>query len=412
MVKGKDAVLGTIEGAIETIRGGGMVIVVDDDNRENEGDIVAAGDCITPEQVNFMASHARGLICAPISHEISERLSFRLMTDRGEDRHGTAFLVSVDVKEGTTTGISAHERADTIKRLASTEAKNDDFFKPGHVFPLAARQGGVLTRAGHTEAAVDLARLAGRAPVGAICEIMNEDGTMARLPDLVEFAEKHKLEIISVADLIAWRRHKEKLVDKIVEVKMPTVWGDFTAHSYKSILEDDTCHVHIALVKGAETFASAPPLVRVHSECMTGDVFGSLRCDCGAQLHEAMRMINDEGAGVLLYMRQEGRGIGIAEKLRAYKLQEDGLDTVEANAALGFAPDLREYGIGAQILLDLGVKKLRLMTNNPTKIIGLQGYGLEITERVPIVIDPNKYNKFYMDTKESKMGHIFNTDKK
>jgi 3,4-dihydroxy 2-butanone 4-phosphate synthase/GTP cyclohydrolase II len=382
-----------------------MIIVVDDDNRENEGDLVAAADSITPEQINFMVKYARGLVCAPISHEIAERLGFSLMSKTGEDRQGTAFLVSVDVKEGTTTGISAAERALTIKHLASSDAKYDDFFKPGHVFPLAAKQGGVLKRAGHTEAAVDLARLAGRTPAGAICEIMNDDGTMARLPALREFAKKHSMELISVADLIAWRCRREKLVKKIVTVKMPTVWGEFEAHSYRSILENREDNVHIALTKGVIS-EDKPVLVRVHSECLTGDVFGSLRCDCGCQLHKAMGMINDEGAGVLLYMRQEGRGIGISEKLKAYKLQEEGLDTIEANIALGWDPDLRDYGIGAQILYDLGVRHLRLLTNNPKKLIGLQGYGLEIVERVPLIIEANLHNHFYLSTKEHKMGHM------
>jgi len=396
----------SIESAIEAIRAGKMVIVTDDDNRENEGDLIASADLITPEQVNFMIKYARGLVCAPISHEIAERLGFSLMSKTGEDKQGTAFLVSVDVKKGTTTGISAAERALTIKHLASSDAKYDDFFKPGHVFPLAARPGGVLIRAGHTEAAVDLARLAGRAPAGAICEIMNDDGTMARLPSLYKFAKEHSLEIISVADLITWRRRREKLIEKIVTVKIPTVWGEFEAHSYRSLLDDKADNVHIALTKG-DISGDKPVLARVHSECLTGDVFGSLRCDCGNQLHEAMNMISNEGVGVLLYMRQEGRGIGISEKLKAYKLQEEGLDTVEANIALGWEPDLRDYGIGAQILFDLGVRRLRLLTNNPKKLIGLQGYGLEIVERVPLIIEPNRYNRFYLDTKELKMGHMF-----
>jgi len=395
----------TIESAIEAIRAGKMVIVVDDDNRENEGDIVAAADSITPEQINFMVKNARGLVCSPISHEIAERLGFSLMSKTGEDRQGTAFLVSVDVKEGTTTGISAAERALTVKHLASGNAKYDDFFKPGHVFPLSAKPGGVLKRAGHTEAAVDLAKLAGKTPAAAICEIMNDDGTMSRLPSLRKFAKEHSMEIISVADLIAWRSRREKMVEKVVTVKMPTVWGEFEAHSYRSLLDEMDGNVHIALTKG-DISKDAAVLVRVHSECLTGDVFGSLRCDCGNQLHEALRLINDEGAGVLLYMRHEGRGIGLSEKLKAYKLQEEGMDTVEANIALGWEPDLRNYGIGAQILFDLGVRRLRLLTNNPKKLIGLQGYGLEITDRIPLVIEANRYNSFYLDTKERKMGHI------
>jgi 3,4-dihydroxy 2-butanone 4-phosphate synthase/GTP cyclohydrolase II len=399
------SVFSPIESAIEAIRAGRMVIVTDDDNRENEGDVIAAADSITPEQINFMAKYARGLICAPISHEITERLGLSLMSKTGEDRHGTAFLISVDIKEGTTTGISAAERALTIKHLASNDAKYDDFFKPGHVFPLAAKNGGVLKRAGHTEAAVDLARLAGRAPAGVLCEIMNDDGTMARLPSLRKFAEEHSMELISVADLIDWRRRREKLIEKIVSVKMPTVWGEFEAHSYRSMYDDKEDNVHIALTKG-NISGEVPILVRVHSECLTGDVFGSLRCDCGNQLHEAMNMISKEGVGVLLYMQQEGRGIGISEKLKAYKLQDEGLDTVEANIALGWEPDLRDYGIGAQILFDLGVRRLRLLTNNPKKLIGLQGYGLEIAERIPLIVEPNCYNQFYLKTKELKMGHM------
>ena len=398
-------VFSSIERAVEAVRAGKMVIVVDDDNRENEGDLVAAADSITPEQVNFMVKNARGLVCAPISHEIAERLGFSLMSKAGEDRQGTAFLVSVDVKEGTTTGISAAERALTIRHLTSSSAKYDDFFKPGHVFPLAAKPGGVLKRAGHTEAAVDLARLAGRTPAGVICEIMNDDGTMARLQSLRKFAEEHSIPLVSVADLIAWRSHREKLVEKIVSVKMPTSWGEFEAHSYKNLLNEGEDNVHIALTKGIVS-GETPVLVRVHSECLTGDVFGSLRCDCGNQLHEALRMIENEGAGVLLYMRHEGRGIGLSEKLKAYKLQEEGLDTVEANIALGWEPDLRDYGIGAQILFDLGLRRLRLLTNNPKKLVGLQGYGLEITERIPLIIERNRHNCFYLDTKERKMGHL------
>jgi 3,4-dihydroxy 2-butanone 4-phosphate synthase/GTP cyclohydrolase II len=395
----------SIDRAIEAIRDGRMVIVVDDDNRENEGDLVAAADSISPEQINFMVKNARGLVCAPISHEISARLGFSLMSKTGEDRQGTAFLVSIDVKDGTTTGISAAERALTIRHLASNDAKYEDFFKPGHVFPLAARPGGVLKRAGHTEAAVDLARLAGRAPAAAICEIMNDDGTMARLPSLLKFAAEHSMELISVADLIAWRSRREKLVEKIVTVKLPTVWGEFEAHSYKSVIDDREDNIHIALTKGTIS-GEIPVLVRVHSECLTGDVFGSLRCDCGNQLHEALNLISAEGVGVLLYMHHEGRGIGISEKLKAYKLQEEGLDTVEANIALGWEPDLRDYGIGAQILFDLGVRRLRLLTNNPQKIIGLQGYGLEIAERIPLIVEPNRFNRFYLYTKEQKMGHM------
>jgi 3,4-dihydroxy 2-butanone 4-phosphate synthase/GTP cyclohydrolase II len=397
--------LSTIEKAIEAISAGKMIIVVDDDNRENEGDLVAAADSVTAEQINFMVKNARGLVCAPISHEITSRLGFSPMSRTGEDRHGTAFLVSVDVKDGTTTGISAEERALTIRHLASGDAKYDDFYKPGHVFPLAARPGGVLKRAGHTEAAVDLARLAGRAEAGVLCEIMNDDGTMARLPYLIEFAALHSMELISVSDLIAWRSRREKLIERIVTTKLPTVWGEFDAHSYKSVIDDREDNVHIALTKG-KISGQAPVLVRVHSECLTGDVFGSVRCDCGNQLHEALNLISASGVGVLLYMRHEGRGIGLAEKLKAYKLQDEGMDTVEANVALGWEPDLRDYGIGAQILFDLGVRSLRLLTNNPKKLVGLQGYGLEIVDRIPLIVEPNSYNRFYLYTKEHKMGHM------
>ncbi|MCL2009559.1 MAG: bifunctional 3,4-dihydroxy-2-butanone-4-phosphate synthase/GTP cyclohydrolase II [Synergistaceae bacterium] len=381
-----------------------MVVVVDDESRENEGDLVMAAAHATAEAVNFMARHARGLICAPITEEAAKRLDLSPMTSKGTDRHGTAFLVSVDAIKGITTGISAEERAATARLLASADAKADDFYRPGHMFPLAARSGGVLKRAGHTEAAVDLARLAGLPPAGVICEIMKEDGSMARLPDLVTFAARHEFRLITVKDLIAWRGIREKLVEMIVDVNLPTDFGHFRAYAYRSKLDDDG-RTHIALVKG-DLASAGDVLVRVHSECLTGDVFGSMRCDCGSQLHAAMSMIESEGAGVLLYMRQEGRGIGIADKLRAYKLQEEGMDTVDANLALGYAPDLRDYGTGAQILSDLGLKKIRLLTNNPQKIIGLEGHGIEITGRVPLVIEPNEFNKGYMDTKESRMGHL------
>lgn len=399
----------TIEDAIEEIRIGRMILVVDDESRENEGDLLMAAVHATPESVNFMARHARGLICAPISSEIASRLKLDPMTSqRGGDKHGTAFLVSVDAKAGITTGISAAERATTARLLASSDSRSEDFYRPGHLFPLEAKPGGVLERAGHTEAAVDLARLAGLPSAGLICEVMNEDGTMARLGDLIPFAKKHGLKLITVKDIIAWRSAREKLVEKVVEVNLPTAYGLFKAHGYRSQFEDDDCHTHIALVKGDLSSVEAP-LVRVHSECMTGDVFGSLRCDCGPQLHAAMKMIDDEGAGVLLYMRQEGRGIGIVNKLRAYKLQDEGMDTVEANIALGFPADLRDYGTGAQILMDLGLRKMRLLTNNPKKIIGLEGYSLQIVERVPLLIEPNEYNRGYMCTKENRMGHLLHS---
>jgi 3,4-dihydroxy 2-butanone 4-phosphate synthase/GTP cyclohydrolase II len=397
----------TIENAIEDVRQGRMVLIIDDESRENEGDLMAAASLVTAERINFMARYARGLVCAPIDGETAKRLQLDPMTVKGSDKHGTAFLVSVDAKEGITTGISAEERAITARLLADSSARPQDFYKPGHLFPLEARQGGVLKRAGHTEAAVDLARLAGLPPAGVICEVMNDDGTMARLPDLAPFAVRHALRLITVKDLIAWRSAREKLVEKVVEVELPTEFGPFRAHAYRSIIEEDDCHTHIALVKG--NISEADPkgvLVRVHSECLTGDVFGSLRCDCGPQLRAALAMIEKEGAGVLLYMRQEGRGIGILNKLKAYKLQEEGLDTVDANLALGYAPDLRDYGTGAQILMDLGLKKIRLLTNNPQKVVGLEGYGIHIADRLPLVIEPNEFNKEYLIAKESKMGHL------
>ena len=395
----------SIEDAIEDIRRGRMIVVVDDESRENEGDLLMAAVHATTEAINFMASHARGLICVPITEEDAKRLSLDPMTQKGSDNHGTAFLVSVDAKKGITTGISAEERAITARLLASAESKPDDFYRPGHMFPLAARGGGVLKRAGHTEAAVDLARLAGLPPAGVICEIMKDDGSMARLPDLIQFAARHGLKLITVKDLIAWRSVREKLVERIVDVELPTNFAHFRAYAYHSKLDDDDRLTHIALVKG-DPAGVENVLVRVHSECLTGDVFGSMRCDCGPQLHVAMSMIEKEGVGVLLYMRQEGRGIGIAEKLKAYKLQEEGLDTVDANIALGHAPDLRDYGTGAQILSNLGLKKIRLMTNNPQKIIGLEGHGIEIVSRIPLVVEPNEFNSGYMSAKESKMGHL------
>jgi 3,4-dihydroxy 2-butanone 4-phosphate synthase/GTP cyclohydrolase II len=399
-----------IEDAIEDIRQGRMVLVVDDESRENEGDLIMAAVHATTDQVNFMARYARGLICAPISEEIAKRLQLEPMTKKGTDKHGTAFLVTVDAKEGITTGISAEERAITARLLANPSARPDDFYRPGHLFPLAAKPGGVLKRAGHTEATVDLARLAGLPLAGLCCEIMRDDGTMARLPDLISFAAHHGMKLITVKDLIAWRSMREKLVEKIVEINLPTEFGQFRAYAYHNTLEESDCRTHIALVKGdVAADSDAGVLVRVHSECLTGDVFGSLRCDCGPQLHAALKMIEGEGVGVLLYMRQEGRGIGIVNKLKAYKLQEEGMDTVDANLALGYAPDLRDYGIGAQILTDLGLKKIRLLTNNPQKIIGLEGHGIQIVERIPLVTELNKFNEGYMNTKESKMGHLLHS---
>ena len=395
----------TVEEAIEDIRQGRMVLVADDENRENEGDLIVAAVHATAENVNFMARYARGLICAPISGEIARRLRLDPLTAHNTDKKSTAFLVTVDARDGTTTGISASERALTARLLADPDAAPEDFLRPGHLFPLEAREGGVLVRAGHTEATVDLARLAGLPAAGLCCEVMNEDGTMARLPNLIEFAGRHGLKFIAVKDLIAWRCAREKLVEKRVEVDLPTRFGVFRAHAYRSRLQDDDAHTHIALVKG-DVSGADPVLVRVHSECLTGDLFGSLRCDCGPQLHTALEMIEREGSGVLLYMRQEGRGIGLVNKLKAYKLQDEGMDTVDANTALGFAPDLRDYGTGAQILTDLGLRRIRLLTNNPKKVIGLAGYGLEIVDRVPLVIEPNEYNKGYMRTKELRMGHV------
>lgn len=395
----------TVEEAVDDIRQGKMIIVVDDENRENEGDLVMAADCCRTEDINFMIKNARGLVCVPIGAEQAKRLELTPMVEHNTDAHCTAFTVTVDHRQGTTTGISAAERAVTAKALADPKSRAEDFRRPGHIFPLIARNGGVLKRAGHTEAAVDLARMAGFSEGGVICEIINEDGSMARLPQLLEFAQKHGMKIITVESLIRYRVIREKFVRREATVHMPTIWGDFTCHAYTSPYGGNPGEVHLALVKG-EVRGVDDVLVRVHSECFTGDLLGSLRCDCGPQLHVAMHMIEEAGRGVLLYMRQEGRGIGLLAKLKAYELQEKGLDTVEANLALGYSPDLRDYGVGAQILADLGLKKFRLMTNNPVKIKGPAGYGLEIMERVPIEIAPNKFNEKYLNTKVSKMGHV------
>ncbi len=391
----------TVDTCIDALRRGEIVVVTDDEDRENEGDCICAAQFATPENVNFMASFAKGLICMPMSGECCDRLDLPQMVAENTDNHHTAFTVSIDAAT-TTTGISAAERSMTALACAADGARPSDFRRPGHMFPLRARPGGVLKRAGHTEATVDLCRLAGLKEMGLCCEIMRDDGTMARLDDISAFARRHKLRFMTIADLIAYRRHREKLVRCIEEVDLPTDYGHFRLRMYKS--EPDGLE-HLALIKG-DLAAGGPPLVRVHSECFTGDVLASERCDCGHQLHTAMRMIEEEGRGAVLYMRQEGRGIGLANKLHAYKWQEKGLDTVEANVKLGFAPDLRDYGAGAQMLVDLGLSRIRLLTNNPCKIKGLAGYGIEIVERVPIVVPPSEFDKRYLETKRDKMGHL------
>jgi 3,4-dihydroxy 2-butanone 4-phosphate synthase/GTP cyclohydrolase II len=396
-----------IEEAIEDFKKGKFVIVVDDEDRENEGDLVTAAELITPEKINFMVKEARGLVCLPIIGKRLDELKIHPMVHEGTDIMETAFTVSIDAKNGITTGISAHDRALTIKTVLDPKTKPEDLTRPGHIFPLRANDGGVLRRAGHTEAAVDLARLAGLYPAGVICEIMNEDGTMARLKDLEKFAHLHNLKIISIADLIAYRRRTEKLIKRVVETFLPTEFGDFKLIAYESEVDDQE---HIALIKG-KVAGEENILVRVHSQCLTGDLFRSKRCDCGAQFHQALKMIEREGKGVLVYMRQEGRGIGLLNKLKAYALQDKGFDTVEANRRLGFSPDLRDYGIGAQILVDLGLSTIRLLTNNPKKIIGLEGYGLKVVERVPIEVKPNGLNFSYLKTKKEKLGHLLKVEK-
>jgi len=388
--------------AIEDIKDGKFVIIVDNEGRENEGDLAMAAEKVTPEAINFMAKYARGLICLPTLGQRLDDLGLPMMVNENTSRFCTAFTVSVDAKHGITTGISAADRAKTVKTIVDPATKPEDLAQPGHMFPLRARDGGVLVRAGHTEGIVDLARLAGLYPAGIICEIMNEDGSMARLPQLEVMSEKFGIRIVTIADLIAYRWRYERLVHRVAEAKLPTVYGEFSAIAYKSDIDPDE---HLALVIG-DISTEEPVLVRVHSECVTGDVFGSVRCDCGQQVDLAMQSIAKEGRGVFLYMRQEGRGIGFHNKIRAYALQDQGLDTVEANLALGFAPDLRDYGIGAQILAELGLRRIRLLTNNPKKVIGLEGYGLEVVETVPIIAPPHKYNRRYLETKQKKLGHL------
>ena len=392
----------TIDQALDDLRKGKPIIVVDDDSRENEGDLVIAAEMVTPELINFMAQEARGLICVPIGGDRLDELNIPQMVGENTTSHGTAFTISVDVLDGATTGISAHDRSATIKALIDSATQPEDLGRPGHVFPLRYANGGVLVRTGHTEASVDLARLAGLYPAGVICEIMAPDGTMGRLPYLEEFAQVHDLKIISIEDLIAYRRQHEKLAERVADAKLPTRYGDFLTVAYRSVVDADE---HIALVMGVID-PDEPTLVRVHSQCTTGDIFGSLRCDCGPQMDMALQAIAREGKGIFLYMRQEGRGIGLHNKIKAYALQDNGLDTVEANAELGFAPDLRWYGIGAQILADLGVRKMRLLTNNPKKVVGLEAYGLELIDRLPVLVSPNPENQYYLDTKRTKLGHM------
>ena len=397
------SVFNTINEAIKDIKQGKMVVVVDDKRRENEGDLIMAAEKVTPNAINFMAKYGGGLICMPIIKDRLNELNIGMMVSENTDIYKTAFTVSIDAIE-TTTGISAYERAFTIKKVLDQKSKPEDFNKPGHVFPLEYKKGGVLVRAGHTEAAVDLAKLSGLYPAGVICEIMNEDGSMARVPELKEYIKKHNLKLITIADLIDYRRRHEKLIERVSEVNLPTKYGTFKAIGFRDKI---TGEEHFAMVMG-EVSDGRPILTRVHSECLTGDVFGSLRCDCGEQLNEALQRIASEGRGILLYMRQEGRGIGLINKLKAYHLQDNGMDTVEANEVLGFPADLRDYGIGAEILADLGAKELRLMTNNPKKISGIYGFGLKVVDRIPLEINHNRNNHFYLETKKIKLGHILN----
>ncbi|MFH1282300.1 MAG: bifunctional 3,4-dihydroxy-2-butanone-4-phosphate synthase/GTP cyclohydrolase II [bacterium] len=393
---------GTVEQSIRAVREGKMVIVVDSPERENEGDLLMAAAMATPADINFMAKYGRGLICVPMLGSRLDELNIMPMVESDKELREAAFTVSVDAVKGTTTGISAYDRSLTIKTLIDPKTKPDDLARPGHIFPLRYKQGGVIVRAGHTEAAVDLAKMADLYPAGVICEIMKEDGTMARVPELIKFAKKHKLLIITIEDLIKYRRKIEKLVKRISSSNLPTKWGTFNMILYEDVVTKEN---HIALVKG-DVFGKKNVVVRVHSSCLTGDTLGSLRCDCGDQLHKAMSIVEDAGQGVILYLSQEGRGIGLANKLKAYKLQEEGLDTVEANEKLGFLPDLRDYGIGAQILVDLGLSSIQVLTNNPRKLIGLEGHGLTITKRIPLIIKPSRINRKYLETKKEKLGHL------
>ncbi len=405
-----DITFSTVDEAVAAIRAGGMVIVADDEDRENEGDLVCAAEKVTPEIINFMAKHGRGLICLTLTGERVDELVLDPMGDHGPDKNATAFMVSIDAtaKHGVTTGISAADRAKTIQVAIDPDTRPEDLSRPGHIFPLRARPGGTLQRVGQTEASVDLARIAGLKPAGVICEILNEDGTMARRPELEVFARRHNLKFVTVAQIISHRLKTERLVHRVAEASLPTEFGDFRVVAYENDVDQ---REHVALIKG-EITGEEDVLVRMHSECLTGDVFHSQRCDCGQQLHASLRRIEEEGKGVVVYMKQEGRGIGLNNKIRAYQLQERGMDTVEANELLGFPPDLRDYGIGVQVLLDLGIKSMRLMTNNPKKIIGLQGYGLSVTEQVPITVKPNRHNEGYLKVKREKMGHLIPIDER